>query len=62
MGDTTRSNVAPEPVPDEFTLTIDYYDTRGRHYIDSHELSVVTPQDHTRTTPGRTSPKRAAQK
>ncbi|MGO9382684.1 MAG: hypothetical protein ACLP4W_11505 [Mycobacterium sp.] len=49
-------------MPDEFTLTIDYYDTRGRHYIDSHELSVVTPQDHTRTTPGGNSPKRAAQK
>jgi hypothetical protein len=38
----------PEPVPDEFTLTIDYYDTRGRHYTDSYDLSVVTLRDHTR--------------
>jgi hypothetical protein len=40
-----------EPVPDEFTLTINYDDMRGRHYTDSYELSVVTLQDHIRTNP-----------
>lgn len=45
------SNEPFEPVPDDFTLTIDYDDTHGRHYTDSYELSTMTLRDHTRATP-----------
>jgi hypothetical protein len=53
MHDVYQSSSAPfEPVPDEFTLTINYDDDRKRHYTDSYELSVLTLRDHTRASPG----------
>jgi hypothetical protein len=53
MHDVYQSASEPfEPVPDDFTLTVDYDDTHGRHYTDSYELSVTTLRDHTRTEPG----------
>ncbi len=48
--DVYQSSGEPfEPVPDDFTLTIDYDDAHGRHYTDSYDLSVTTLRDHTRT-------------
>jgi hypothetical protein len=50
MHDVYQSANPPfEPVPEDFTLTIDYYDAHDRHYTDSYELSVITLHDHTRT-------------
>jgi hypothetical protein len=51
--DTYQSSSEPfEPVPDDFTLTIDYYDVHDRQYIDSYELSAAIMRDHTYSSPG----------
>ncbi|WP_142926665.1 hypothetical protein [Mycobacterium marinum] len=49
--DVYQTNPPYEPVPDDFTLKIDYYDTHGRRYSDSYELTVKALRDHTRSTP-----------
>lgn len=43
-----------EPVPDDFTVTIRYSDTRGREYIDSYDLTMNTLRDQTRSYPSNT--------
>jgi hypothetical protein len=51
-----EANPPLEPIPNEFTLTIDYEDAHDRHYTDSYELSVITLHDHTRTESGDNDP------
>ena len=51
-----EANPPREPVPDEFTLTIDYDDAHGRHYTDSYDLSVLTLHDHLRVESGDDDP------
>lgn len=51
------SDGSEEPVPDDFTVTIRYSDTRGRSFIDSYELTLGTLRDQTGSYPGNTDDK-----
>jgi hypothetical protein len=52
--DYQSANDPDEPVPEEFTLTINYFDMHGREYNDSYELSVEWLRDHIYSRPGDT--------
>jgi hypothetical protein len=55
MYDVYQSSGEPfEPVPEEFSLTINYFDMHDQEYTDSYELSVITLRDHIYTRPGDT--------
>ena len=46
-----------EPLPDEFTVTIQYEDAHRRHYSDRYDLSIGAWSDETFSHPGNTDEK-----
>ena len=43
-----------EPLPDDFSITFSYEDSRGRKYTDSYQLSLSTLRDETGSYPSNT--------
>lgn len=46
-----------EPTPDDFIVTITYFDSHGRRYTDSYDLTISTLRDQTRSYPSNTDEK-----